>query len=107
MMSASSLGCVIIGVMSAATPLFSRKRKSIGGLAMSQECGPRRYLPLLNLRPAVVPNLAAGATTLPVASRRLWKACVHVCRSAQIAYFLASGSQNFCSSSMKRVNSAP
>jgi hypothetical protein len=25
-------------------------------------------------------------------------------RSAQVAYFLASGSQNFCSSSMKRVN---
>ena len=28
-------------------------------------------------------------------------------RSAQVEYFLASGSQNFCSSSMKRVNSAP
>jgi hypothetical protein len=40
MMSASGSNSVI-GVMSAARPLFPRKRKSIRGVAMSQTCQKR------------------------------------------------------------------
>jgi hypothetical protein len=52
-------------------------------------------------------NASCGRKRFATRISCLQKPCVHVCRSAQVVYFLASGSQNFCSSSMKRLSSAP